>query len=75
MLIEKIKKIFFFLFFVPLIVDAQEKASKDDLAKWVNPLIGTQSEFKLSNSNTYPAIVLPGGMNFWTPYTGKMGDG
>src|SRR5690606_13806045 len=24
---------------------------------------------------TYPAIALPWGMNFWTPQTGKMGDG
>jgi predicted alpha-1,2-mannosidase len=47
----------------------------DDLTKWVNPLIGTDSEFALSNGNTYPAIALPWGMNFWTPYTGKMGDG
>ena len=25
--------------------------------------------------NTYPATALPWGMNFWTPQTGKMGDG
>jgi len=47
----------------------------EDLTQWVNPLIGTDSEFKLSNGNTYPAIALPWGMNFWTPYNGKMGDG
>lgn len=47
----------------------------NDLVKYVNPLIGTDSEFKLSNGNTYPAIALPWGMNFWTPQTGKMGDG
>jgi predicted alpha-1,2-mannosidase len=41
----------------------------------VNPLMGTDSEFALSNGNTYPAIALPWGMNFWTPQTGKMGDG
>ncbi|MFA8433037.1 MAG: GH92 family glycosyl hydrolase [Marinifilaceae bacterium] len=41
----------------------------------VNPLMGTDSEFKLSNGNTYPAVALPWGMNFWTPQTGKMGDG
>lgn len=40
-----------------------------------NPLMGTDSEFSLSNGNTYPAIALPWGMNFWTPMTGKMGDG
>ena len=41
----------------------------------VNPLMGTDSEFKLSNGNTYPAIALPWGMNFWTPQTGEMGNG
>lgn len=46
-----------------------------DLTHYVNPLVGTDSEFKLSNGNTYPAIALPWGMNFWTPQTGKMGDG
>ena len=41
----------------------------------VNPLMGTDSDFSLSNGNTYPAIALPWGMNFWTPMTSKMGDG
>ncbi|MFV0376333.1 MAG: GH92 family glycosyl hydrolase [Mangrovibacterium sp.] len=41
----------------------------------VNILMGTDSEFKLSNGNTYPAIAMPWGMNFWTPQTNKMGDG
>lgn len=47
----------------------------EDPVDWVNPLIGTDSEYKLSNGNVYPAIALPWGMNFWTPQTGKMGDG
>lgn len=42
---------------------------------WVNPLIGTASSVGLSNGNTYPAIALPWGMNFWMPQTGKMGNG
>jgi len=46
-----------------------------DPVEMVNPLMGTDSEFKLSNGNTYPAIALPWGMNFWTPQTRKMGDG
>jgi predicted alpha-1,2-mannosidase len=54
---------------------AQQRAAETDLAKWANPLVGTDSEYKLSTGNTYPAIALPWGMNFWTPYTGKMGDG
>ncbi|UMB55272.1 GH92 family glycosyl hydrolase [Lutibacter sp. A64] len=45
------------------------------LADYVNPLMGTDSEFSLSNGNTYPAIATPWGMNFWTPMTSKMGDG
>lgn len=46
-----------------------------DYADYVNPLVGTQSTFELSTGNTYPAIARPWGMNFWTPQTGKMGDG
>lgn len=42
---------------------------------YVNTLVGTQSSHALSTGNTYPAIALPWGMNFWTPQTGKMGDG
>ena len=42
---------------------------------FVNPLMGTDSHYDLSNGNTYPTIALPWGMNFWTPQTGKMGDG
>ena len=37
--------------------------------------MGTDSKISLSNGNTYPAIALPWGMNFWMPQTGKMGDG
>ena len=45
------------------------------LVDLVNPLMGTDSKFSLSNGNTYPAIATPWGMNFWTPQTSKMGDG
>jgi len=48
---------------------------QEDLVKFANPLMGTDSEFSLSNGNTYPAIAVPWGMNFWTPMTSKMGDG
>lgn len=41
----------------------------------VNPLMGTDSEFRLSTGNTYPAIALPWGMNFWTPHTRGMNNG
>ena len=42
---------------------------------YVNPLMGTASSFELSTGNTYPAIAMPWGMNFWTPQTGEMGNG
>ena len=43
--------------------------------EYVTTLMGTQSDYAFSTGNTYPAIALPWGMNFWTPQTGKMGDG
>ncbi len=42
---------------------------------YVSTLVGTQSKYSISTGNTYPAIAMPWGMNFWTPQTGKMGDG
>ncbi|MFZ4261525.1 GH92 family glycosyl hydrolase [Sphingobacterium sp. HJSM2_6] len=42
---------------------------------YVNPLMGTDSKFELSNGNQYPVIALPWGMNFWSAQTGKMGNG
>ncbi len=52
-------------------------STKDNqlLVDHVNPLMGTDSKYSLSNGNTYPAIATPWGMNFWTPMTSKMGDG
>ena len=50
-------------------------AKAKDWTQYVNPLMGSQSSFELSTGNTYPAIARPWGMNFWTPQTGKMGDG
>ena len=46
-----------------------------DPVEYALPLMGTQSSFELSTGNTYPAIARPWGINFWTPQTGKMGDG
>ncbi len=48
---------------------------KGSLVEYVNPLVGTDSDYALSNGNTYPAIALPWGMNFWTPQTNKNGNG
>ena len=49
--------------------------TKSDVADYVSTLVGSESKPELSTGNTYPAIALPWGMNFWTPQTGKMGDG
>jgi len=46
-----------------------------DPVDYVNPLMGTDSKPSLSNGNTYPAIALPWGMNFWMPQTNVMGSG
>ena len=46
-----------------------------DPVEYVSTLVGSQSDFTLSTGNTYPAIALPWGMNFWTPQTGENGDG
>ncbi len=55
-------------------IDAAQNTT-DPYADYVNPLVGTDSTFNFSTGNTYPAIALPWGMNFWTPQTNKMGDG
>jgi predicted alpha-1,2-mannosidase len=69
------KKIFFIaLTFLPLITLAQVN-KQADLTDYVNPLMGTASKPIMSNGNTYPAVAVPWGMNFWTPQTGKMGSG
>ncbi len=47
----------------------------DNPVRYVNPLVGSHSTSALSTGNTYPAIAVPWGMNFWTPQTGDMGDG
>jgi predicted alpha-1,2-mannosidase len=63
------------------IISCSDKATEKNtsqnfsLVDFVNPLMGTDSKFSLSNGNTYPAIAQPWGMNFWTPQTAKMGDG
>lgn len=41
---------------------------------YVSTLTGTLSHHAFSTGNTYPAVALPWGMNFWTPQGGRMGD-
>ncbi len=64
-------KIFFVVVLLVSCLHAQSVTPVD----YVNTLVGSQSKHSLSNGNTYPAIALPWGMNFWVPQTGKMGDG
>jgi predicted alpha-1,2-mannosidase len=68
------KKTGFLLFL--LICSFSIKANQPvNCVDYVSTLVGSQSKNSLSTGNTYPAIALPWGMNFWTPQTGKMGDG
>ncbi len=67
------RKLLFIIVFVAQVLTSTSIAN--DLTKYVNPLVGTDSKNEFSNGNTYPAIALPWGMNFWTPQTNKMGDG
>ena len=58
-----------------LSAQAQLVQNVENPEEWVSTLMGTDSKYEFSNGNTYPAIALPWGMNFWSPQTGKMGDG
>ena len=73
----KSRNILFLLFVViTLKISGQnDHTTKISYVDYVNPLVGSDSAFDLSNGNTYPAIATPWGMNFWTPQTGKMGNG
>jgi len=64
-----------FLIFLPGCSTRQQPSVNEQPAGLVNPLMGTDSEFRLSTGNTYPAIALPWGMNFWTPHTRGMNNG
>ena len=55
--------------------DKDTNCGTENPADYVSTLVGTQSDYSLSTGNTYPAVALPWGMNFWTPQTGRMGDG
>ena len=55
--------------------DTEQIHAEVDYVAMANTRMGTDSDFSLSNGNTYPATAVPWGMNFWTPMTSKMGDG
>ena len=49
--------------------------NQKDPVDYVNPLVGSESTFAFSSGNTYPAVAMPWGLNFWTPQTGPDGNG
>ena len=61
--------------FICLLFSLSMQAKEFSPVEYVSTLVGTQSKHSFSTGNTYPAIAMPWGMNFWTPQTGKMGDG
>ncbi|MCD6354859.1 MAG: GH92 family glycosyl hydrolase [Prolixibacteraceae bacterium] len=66
---------FLFIFGCTAKINNTNSDNPEKLISLVNPLMGTDSNHSLSSGNTYPAIARPWGMNFWTPQTGKMGNG
>lgn len=70
---KKLLICFWFYFFA--VVHSQTTIFSESPVDFVNPLMGTDSKYELSNGNTYPAIGLPWGMNYWTPQTNEMGNG
>ncbi|WP_417443207.1 GH92 family glycosyl hydrolase [Joostella sp.] len=69
----------FFIYFIFICAvsfgQTKQIASIENPIDYVKPLMGTDSKPSMSNGNVYPAIAMPWGMNFWTPQTGKMGNG
>jgi len=56
-------------------IKAQKVKVVKDLVPYVNTLQGTASTPGYSYGNTYPAIALPFAEHFWSPQTGKNGNG
>ena len=72
------KKITTLLFAILLMTGCRQEVKQQLVTEpvdYVSTLVGTLSVHSFSTGNTYPATALPWGMNFWTPVTGKMGDG
>ena len=70
-----VKKHFQFILLLLLLSFSVNAMTQNCPVDYVNPLVGTESKSELSTGNTYPAVALPWGMNFWTAQTGKIGDG
>ena len=61
--------------FILVLASCAPRVQEADPVDYVNILMGTASDYSLSTGNTYPAVAMPWGMNFWTPQTGRNGDG
>lgn len=70
-----IKKISILLFATSLSASCASDNDKLNPVDLVNPLQGTNSVHAFSTGNTYPAVAVPWGMNFWTPQTRNNGNG
>ena len=57
-----------------ILLSCSRTAEDIHLSDYVSTLVGTQSDWTFSTGNTYPAIALPWGMNFWTPVTAERED-
>lgn len=66
---------YFFSLCLLLTACGQHMQQQPSPASLVNPLMGTSSTFEFSHGNTYPAVAVPWGMNFWSPQTGENGSG
>lgn len=69
------KRSLFLIFLLLTFIAHLNAITVNNPVDYVSTLVGSASKPELSTGNTYPAIALPWGMNFWTPQTGKMGDG
>lgn len=69
------KKIAVSLLLVTTLLWIKGNAQPQDPVSLVNPFMGTESTYAFSHGNTYPAIAVPWGMNFWSPQTGDNRSG
>lgn len=68
-----VTRLFFLSICFPFLLTSCQQSKKTvEFVDYVNPLMGTESTFAFSHGNTYPAVAVPWGMNFWSPQTGRM---
>lgn len=71
-----VARLFFLSICLPFLLTSCQQSKKTvEFVDYVNPLMGTESTFAFSHGNTYPAVAVPWGMNFWSPQTGENGSG